>query len=133
MSYNDELTHWGVKGMKWGVRRYQNADGSLTAAGRKRRREEPHEDYTKAHSKKSIKSMSDTELRGRINRLRMEKEYGDLKSQTNKGKKAVSAYIKTAGTIASIAGATITYKKYGNQILDAIGDYALSEVTKAFN
>ena len=33
---NDELTHWGIKGMKWGVRRYQNDDGSLTAAGKKR-------------------------------------------------------------------------------------------------
>ena len=32
----DELYHWGTKGMKWGVRRYQNADGSLTAAGRRR-------------------------------------------------------------------------------------------------
>lgn len=32
----DELTHWGVRGMKWGVRRYQNKDGSLTPAGKKR-------------------------------------------------------------------------------------------------
>ena len=31
-----ELTHHGVKGMKWGVRRYQNKDGSLTAAGKNR-------------------------------------------------------------------------------------------------
>lgn len=31
-----ELYHHGVKGQKWGVRRYQNADGSLTAAGKKR-------------------------------------------------------------------------------------------------
>ena len=32
----DELTHHGILGQKWGVRRYQNADGSLTAAGKRR-------------------------------------------------------------------------------------------------
>lgn len=32
----NELYHWGIKGMKWGQRRYQNKDGSLTAAGKKR-------------------------------------------------------------------------------------------------
>lgn len=33
---SDELRHYGVKGQKWGVRRYQNLDGSLTEAGRAR-------------------------------------------------------------------------------------------------
>lgn len=32
----EDLDHSGIKGMKWGVRRFQNADGSLTPAGRKR-------------------------------------------------------------------------------------------------
>jgi hypothetical protein len=36
---NNELKHYGVLGMKWGVRRYQNKDGSLTPAGKKRAKE----------------------------------------------------------------------------------------------
>ena len=37
MNYKNELYHHGIKGQKWGVRRFQNSDGSYTAAGRKRR------------------------------------------------------------------------------------------------
>lgn len=40
LTSNGELYHHGIKGMKWGVRRYQNKDGSLTAAGKKRRDKE---------------------------------------------------------------------------------------------
>ena len=41
----DELEHHGVRGMKWGVRRYQNPDGSLTAAGKRRIRRQEQADY----------------------------------------------------------------------------------------
>lgn len=36
MYYSTELYHYGIKGMKWGVRRYRNEDGTLTNAGKKR-------------------------------------------------------------------------------------------------
>lgn len=41
------LQHWGIKGMKWGVRRYQNKDGTLTAAGKKRMYREMFDDESK--------------------------------------------------------------------------------------
>lgn len=36
MMYNDYLEHYGIKGMRWGVRRYQNKDGTLTSAGKEK-------------------------------------------------------------------------------------------------
>lgn len=50
-----ELYHHGVKGMKWGVRRYQNKDGSLTPAGKKR---ELTDEERKARNKKIAKGVA---------------------------------------------------------------------------
>lgn len=42
-----ELYHWGIRGMKWGVRRYQNPDGSLTEEGKRRYRVDANGNYVK--------------------------------------------------------------------------------------
>lgn len=117
--HEEMLEHHGIKGQKWGVRRYQNKDGSRTAAGKKReqsRSEDPaHEDYTKAHSGKSVKNMSDVELRNRLNRLQMEKQYSQLtSSDTNKGKEFVSKSLKVATGVATATSTALTiYNNYG--------------------
>lgn len=45
---DDELMHYGIKGQKWGVRRFQNEDGTLTPAGRKKYRQEVRAENKKA-------------------------------------------------------------------------------------
>lgn len=50
--YSNELSHHGIKGMKWGIRRYQNYDGSLTAAGKRRYKSDSPEDAKRIVLKK---------------------------------------------------------------------------------
>lgn len=108
-----ELYHSGVKGMKWGVRRYQNKDGSLTALGRKRygsgvekhfkkvvkttkkqiqsavdkhKAKKAAEKAVEEEAKKRdrpLSSLSDAELRERINRLSLERQVLDLQKQVS--------------------------------------------------
>jgi hypothetical protein len=89
---DSELYHWGVKGMKWGIRRYQNKDGSLTKAGKKRRAKLEGEleklgggqkktDGDDAPKKKSISEMSNKELQEHTTRMQLEKNYYDAQKQ----------------------------------------------------
>lgn len=125
---SNSLSHYGVRGMRWGVRRYQNSDGTYTSIGKKRKYQETaHEDYINAHSKKSVKSMSNAELKARNNRLQMEQQYANLTRKTSSGKKAVQMFIKGAGLLSGAMAAYGTYKKVGNQALDSIGDWVLRD------
>lgn len=126
------IMHAGIKGMKWGVRRYQNPDGTLTPAGKKRYKNNVSEDYARAHDKKSVKSMSDKELRERNNRLQMEQQYKNLTKKKGIGKKAIQAYIAGGTLIAGVATATAAYGKFGQKALDKaypkIADWVLKGI-----
>lgn len=71
---NDELYHYGVEGMHWGVRRYQNPDGSLTAAGKKR------------YYKELRKTVTENEYRRQATEMRnaMDKEVGGDKGKSKR-------------------------------------------------
>lgn len=156
-----EIYHHGIKGMKWGVRRYQNKDGSLTPAGKKRydrdirennakkkdnriniegpdakrwakedtsrakrvvdssadavRRLKDIESSTRPKAKKTtmdLSKMSDQELRDRINRANLERQYNDLFGpqealKVSRGRERVSRTLDTAGTVLAIGSSAL--------------------------
>lgn len=64
-SDTDELYHHGVKGMKWGVRRYQNKDGSITEAGKKRYARDAREKDFNKYDESSGKYYKQSKKNGR--------------------------------------------------------------------
>lgn len=75
---NKELMHYGVLGMKWGVRR-----GGSKTSGVNKRKSKQSEDYTRAKAlkKKKVSQLSNAELKELNNRMNLENQYKNLKRQ----------------------------------------------------
>ena len=156
----NELYHYGILGQKWGVRRYQNPDGSLTSAGKKKygtktnfekvqaakKRAEKKATIDKARQKanartqaeidkynkittsklkklsknssessdtKSIKDMTDDEIRAKISRIRLENELKSLTpQQVSRGKNITTTILNDViAPAAKTAGKQFAEKK----------------------
>lgn len=119
--YKDgELMHYGIPGMRWGVRRAQRREARIERKGARKGWSNDTIDVSKIRAKK-VKQMSNAELKKLNERNQLEVTNRDLKRKQNRGERAVQGFIKTAGTVAAVAGAAAIYKKYGTAILDNIG------------
>lgn len=123
--HNGELYHYGVPGMRWGVRRAQKRAARVRRKGARKGWSDDAVEVAAIKTKK-VRQMSNAELRRLNERNQLEVTNRDLKTKQNRGHRAVQSFIKTAGTVTAVAAAAVTYKKYGSQILGKIGTMSAS-------
>lgn len=138
---NDELMHYGVPGMKWGVRRTpaqlgrKKTSSSKSLFGKKKSKSkaktksESSKEET-APKKKSVKEMSDDELNAAIRRMQLEQTYASLSPQKVSTGKAVTKRILNN---IIVPAAEDVGRQMVKTALTRAGNKTLSEVFKDFS
>lgn len=124
---NNELIHYGILGMKWGVRR---TEAQLARARGKKESSDDSETKNSAKnssnsSKKSIKDMSDDELRRKLNRIQLEEQYEAALARQNP-KKSESRVKKVLSDLGEKA-----VRDVGNKLIDKAISEAFKEAASA--
>lgn len=129
MNDSTYLIHHGIKGQRWGVRRFQNEDGTYTNRGKNRLKDDNYQgrDFGKSNYIQR-KRMSDDELLRRIGRLSNEKRLKDLERDVeNDGSRMTKDALRQSGSqaltsvaskLAISAGAVVVAKTILGKDLD---------------
>lgn len=123
---NNELYHHGIKKQRWGFRRFQNPDGSLTELGKERYGRYENNDHKvgkDTYKRADSSRLSDDELKARIERIKLEDEYRKLLPDERTRKQIFMQDV--------LAPAAVEYgKKQVGKVLDKAGDFASEWVSK---
>lgn len=147
--YENELYHYGVKGMKWGVRRYRKFDGSYTRAGVKRfdnsldkyekanarykDAKSSYKSFKKSNYSDSVKTeLTNARIAKKNAKRQLDKDYKHLKQDKlgDKGKelyskgKTITGNNRTTGMLSKIGGISISAAVY---------NYETNNITKVVN
>ena len=128
-----ELTHYGILGMKWGVRRTPEELGHKPGTGKKNGEERKKEDSSskKSNPPKKASQMTDDELRSQVSRLNMEEQYRNLMAR--KKEATTSSARKAFGrALDSLRDKTLEFLV--NKIVSRLGkqpDFTLEEFKDA--
>lgn len=139
-----DLTHHGIKGQKWGVRRFQNEDGSLTAAGRKRqarddykaekkRIHDQHKAIDAKYDKKDADAIFGAKKGGITNRAHghIKNEYERQKVHNKLDQEALNAKREYRQKLGKKKVDTV-FMKMGQKNINAISEQSLSEFARDY-